>query len=62
MCAGLVVVASLRTALGLWKEEEEEERRKMNNSHGRRFCFAAQERLIASPKAFLESERPPDQS
>ena len=32
--AGLVVICSLRTALGSLKEEE---RRKMNNSRGRRF-------------------------
>ena len=34
-CAGLVVIRSLRTALGLLKEEEEERGRKMNNSRGR---------------------------
>ena len=36
--AGLVVIRSLRTALGLLKEErKKKERRKMNNSRGRRF-------------------------
>ena len=43
-CAGLVVIRSLRTALGLLKEERKKERRKkMNNSRGRRFLFTTLE-------------------
>ena len=38
-CAGLVVIRSPRTALGLLREE----RRKMNNSRGRRFLFTTLE-------------------
>ena len=41
---GLVVIRSLRTALGLLKEERKKERRKkMNNSRGRRFLFTTLE-------------------
>ena len=41
-CAGLVVIRSLRTALGSFKKERKKERRrkKMNNSHGTSVSFA----------------------
>ena len=50
-CAGLVVIRSLRTALGLLKEERKKERRKkMNNSRGRRFLFTTLETSARFPK------------
>ena len=43
VCAGLVVIVLLRTALGLLKEEE----RKMNNLRGRRFRFTTLETSVS---------------
>ena len=36
-CAGLVVIRSLRTVLGSFKEERKKEEERVNNSRGRRF-------------------------
>ena len=47
--AGLVVIRSLRTALGLSKEEEEE----VNNSRGRRFCFTTLETSASFAKGIF---------
>ena len=42
VCVGLVVIDSLRTALGSLKEEEER-KKKTNNLRGRRFRFTTLE-------------------
>ena len=57
MCAGLVVIVSLRTALGSLKEE----RRKMktNNLRGRRFRFITLETSVSHAKG-ISSEKSPD--
>ena len=56
-CADLVLIRSLRTALGSLKEEEdeeeEEERRKMNNSRGRRFQFTTLETSASFAKGIF---------
>ena len=58
-CAGLIVIRSLRTALGLSKEEErkkerkKERRKKMNNSRGRRFQFTTLEMSVSFAKGIF---------
>ena len=55
-CADLVLIRSLRTALGSLKEEEEEEeerRKKMNNSRGRRFQFTTLETSASFAKGIF---------
>ena len=55
-CSGLVVIRSLRTALGLSKEEEErkkERRRKMNNLRGRRFQLTTLETSVSFAKGIF---------
>ena len=56
VCAGVVVIVSLRTALGSLKEERKKERKKktkMNNLRGRRFRFIT---LSAALKVSSSSE------
>ena len=40
VCAGVVVIVSLRTALGSLKEEEEEERKKEEDEEDEQFAWA----------------------
>ena len=58
VCAGVVVIVSLRTALGSLKEEEEERRRKkktkMNNLRGRRFRFITLETSVSPAKGLFK--------
>ena len=55
VCAGLVVIVSLRTALGSLKEEEEEERKKKtNNLRGRRFRFTTLETSVSRAKGIFK--------
>ena len=55
VCAGVVVIVSLRTALGSLKEEEEEERKKKtNNLRGRRFRFITLERSVSRAKGLFK--------
>ena len=51
VCAGLVVIISLRTALGSLKEEE---RKKMNNLRGRRFRFTTLETSVSRAKGIFK--------
>ena len=50
VCAGLVVIVSLRTALGSLKEE----RKKMSNLRGRRFRFTALETSVSHAKGIFK--------
>ena len=58
VCAGVVVIVSLRTALGSLKEEEEEERKKKtkktNNLRGRRFRFITLETSVSRAKGLFK--------
>ena len=58
VCAGLVVIVSLRTALGSLKEEE----RKMNNLRGRRFRFTTLETSVSRAKGIFKLRKSPDHS
>ena len=50
ICAGLVAIVTLRTALGSLKEEE---RKKKNNLRGRRFRFTTLETSVSRAKGTL---------
>ena len=58
VCAGLVVIDSLKTALGSLKEEEEEEERRRrrcwNNLRGRRFRFTTLETSDSHAKGIIK--------
>ena len=60
VCAGLVVIVSLRTALGSLKEEEERKKerkkktKKMNNLRGRRFRFITSETSVSRAKGLFK--------
>ena len=60
ICAGLVVIVSLRTALGSLKEERKKERKKerrrrsMNNLRGRRFRFTTLETSVSRAKGIFK--------
>ena len=55
VCAGLVVIDSLRTALGSLKEEEERKKKtKMNNLRGRRFRFTTLETSDSRAKGIIK--------
>ena len=58
VCAGVVVIVSLRTAQGSLKEEEEEERKKktkkMNNLRGQRFRFITLETSVSHAKGLFK--------
>ena len=54
VCAGVVVIVSLRTALGSLKEEEEERKKKTNNLRGRRFRFITLERSVSRAKGLFK--------
>ena len=53
VCAGLVVIDSLRTALGSLKEEERK-KTKMNNLCGRRFRFTTLETSVSRAKGIIK--------
>ena len=53
VCAGLLVIVSLRAALGSLKEEE----RKMNNLRGRRFRFTTLETSVSHAKGIFKLEK-----
>ena len=59
VCAGVVVIVSLRTALGSLKEEEERKKerkktKKMNNLRGRRFRFITLETSVSHAKGLFK--------
>ena len=59
VCAGVVVIVSLRTALGSLKEEERKKERKkktkkMNNLRGRRFRFITLETSVSRAKGLFK--------
>ena len=56
VCVGLVVIDSLRTALGSLKEEEERKKKtkKMNNLLGRRFRFTTLETSDSHAKGIIK--------
>ena len=57
VCAGVVVIVSLRTALGSLKEEEErkkERKKKTNNLRGRRFRFITLETCVSHAKGLFK--------
>ena len=55
VCAGVVVIVSLRTALGSLKEEEERKKKtKMNNLRGRRFRFITLETSVSRAKGLFK--------
>ena len=56
VCAGVVVIVSLRTALSSLKEEEEERKKKtkMNNLRGRRFRFITLETSVSRAKGLFK--------
>ena len=54
VCAGVVVIVSLRTALGSLKEEEEERKKKTNNLRGRRFRFITLETSVSRAKGLFK--------
>ena len=57
VCAGLVVIVSLRTALGSLKEEGKKERKKKNetnNLRGRRFRFTTLETSVSRAKGIFK--------
>ena len=54
VCAGLVVIVSLRTALGSLKEEEEKKTKKTNNLRGRRFRFTTLETSVSRAKGIFK--------
>ena len=51
VCVGLVVIASLRTALGSLKEER---KKKSNNLRGRRFRFTTLEMSVSRAKGIFK--------
>ena len=51
MCAGLVVIVSLKTALGSLKEER---KMKKNNLRGRQFRFTALETSVSHAKGIFK--------
>ena len=51
VCAGLVVIVSLRTALGSLKEERKKEETKYDNLRGRRFRFITLRNVCADEQA-----------
>ena len=53
-CAGLVVIDSLRTALGSLKEEERKKKTKTNNLRGRRFQFTTLETSDSNSKGIIK--------
>ena len=54
VCAGVVVIVSLRTALGSLKEEERKKKTKMNNLRGRRFRFITLETSVSRAKGLCK--------
>ena len=54
VCAGLVVIVSLRTALGSLKEEERKKKTKTNNLRGRRFRFTTLETSVSRAKGIFK--------
>ena len=55
VCAGVVVIVSLRTALGSLKEEERKKKTtKMNNLRGRRFRFITLETSVSRAKGLFK--------
>ena len=55
VCAGVVIIVSLRTALGSLKEEEEErKKKKTNNLRGRRFRFITLETSVSRAKGLFK--------
>ena len=55
VCADVVVIVSLRTALGSLKEEEERKKKtKMNNLRGRRFRFITLETSVSRAKGLFK--------
>ena len=57
ICAGLVAIVSLRTALGSLKEERKKERKKKtktNNLRGRRFRFTTLETSVSRAKGIFK--------
>ena len=55
VCAGVVVIVSLRTALGSLKEEERKKKtKKMNNLRGRRFRFITLETSVSRAKGLFK--------
>ena len=57
VCAGLVAIVSLRTALGSLKEERKKERKKKtktNNLRGRRFRFTTLETSVSRAKGIFK--------
>ena len=59
VCAGMVVIVSLRTALGSLKEEERKKERKkktkkMNNLRGRRFRFITLETSVSRAEGLFK--------
>ena len=59
VCAGLVVIDSLRTALGSLKEKKT---KKMNNLRGRRFRFTTLETSDSRAKGIIKLRKSPDHS
>ena len=56
VCADLVAIVSLRTALGSLKEEErkKERKKKTNNLRGRRFRFTTLETSVSRAKGIFK--------
>ena len=54
VCAGLVVIVSLRKALGSLKEEERKKKTKTNNLRGRRFRFTTLETSVSRAKEIFK--------
>ena len=57
VCAGVVVIVSLRTALGSLKEERRKKTKKtkkMNNLRGRRFRFTTLETSVSRAKGLIK--------
>ena len=54
VCARLVVIVSLRTALGSLKEEEERKKTKTNNLRGQRFRFTTLETSVSRAKGIFK--------
>ena len=60
VCADLVVIVSLRTALGSLKEERK--KMKTNNLRGRRFRFITLETSVSRAKGIFKLRKSPDHS
>ena len=54
VCAGVVVIVSLRTALGSLKEERKKKTKKVNNLRGRRFRFITLETSVSRAKGLFK--------